>query len=246
MKIIVSSKFKAKFILVLSLTLIFSVLFSCYSMIRNAALDASAETKEIPTIIIDAGHGGIDGGTHSYDGTLEKNINLNIALMLREILINLGYSDIVMTRELDKSIHSDGVQGIRNQKISDIKNRLGIIESHDNALFISIHQNYFTQEKYSGAQVFYSKNNPESEKLAQSIRLSIINNIQKDNSREIKQSGKEIYLLNNTDAPAVMVECGFLSNRKEADLLKTEEYQRKIAFFIATGLIDYLKSTEEP
>lgn len=245
MKIIVSSKFKAKSVLFLSLTLIFSVLISCYSIVRKSALDASAQAKEIPTIIIDAGHGGIDGGTHSYDGTLEKDINLSIALMLRDILINLGYPDIVMTRELDESIHSDGVQGIRNQKISDIKNRLSIIESHENALFISIHQNFFTEEKYSGAQIFYSKNNPESEKLAQSIRLSIINNLQKENTRETKPSGKEIYLLNNTDSPAVMVECGFLSNRNEADLLKTEEYRRKIAFFIATGIIDYLNSTEE-
>ena len=101
MKIIISSKFKAKSVLFLSLTLIFSVLISCYSIVRKSALDASAQAKEIPTIIIDAGHGGIDGGTHSYDGTLEKDINLSIALMLRDILINLGYPDIVMTRELD-------------------------------------------------------------------------------------------------------------------------------------------------
>ena len=208
-------------------------------------MDASVHATEIPTIIIDAGHGGIDGGTHAYDGTLEKEINLNISLMLRDILTNLGYSDIVMTRETDKSIYSDGVQGIRNQKVSDIRNRLSIIESHENSVFISIHQNYYTQEKYSGAQIFYSKNNPESEKLAQAVRLSVINNLQKDNTREIKQSGKEIFLLNNTNAPAIMVECGFLSNRKEADILKSEDYQRKIAFLIATGLIDYLSTSEE-
>ena len=245
LKVIVSSKFKAKLFLVLSLTVIFSVLITCYSYVQKETLDADAQTDEIPTVIIDAGHGGIDGGTHSYDGTLEKDINLRIATMLRDILINLGYTDVVMTRETDKSIHDDGVQGIRNQKVSDIKNRLNIIESYENAVFISIHQNYFTQEKYSGAQIFYSKNNPESQKLAQSVRLSLINEFQKDNTREIKQSGKEIFLLNNTDSPAIMVECGFLSNRKEADLLKTEEYQRNIAFFVANGLIDYLKSTEE-
>ena len=245
MKVIVSSEFKAKLFLIISLTVIFSVLLTCYSAVRKSALDASVQNEEIPTIIIDAGHGGIDGGTHSYDGTLEKDINLSIALMLRNILVNLGYPDVIMTREIDESIHSDGVQGIRNQKISDIKNRLSMIESHENAVFISIHQNYFSQEKYSGAQIFYSKNNPESEKLAQAVRLSIINNLQKDNTREIKQSGKEIYLLNNTRSPAIMVECGFLSNRNEADLLKTEDYQKKIAFFIANGLIDYLKATEE-
>lgn len=245
MKIIVSSKFKSHLFLTLSLILIFSFLLSGYTFIlKKSALDASVNAKEIPTIIIDAGHGGIDGGTQTSDGTLEKDINLSIALMLKDILTNLGFNEIIMTRETDKSIHDEGVQGIRNQKISDIKNRLNIIESNDNAVFISIHQNYFSQEKYSGAQIFYSKNNPDSEKLAQTIRLSLINNLQKDNTREIKQSGKEIFLLNKSTAPAVMVECGFLSNAAEAKLLKTEEYQRNIAFFIAMGIIDYINLTE--
>lgn len=244
MKIIVSSKFKAHFFLVSILALIAGLLVSGYSfIIDKSALEAS-KNKFNSTIIIDAGHGGIDGGTHSADGTLEKDINLNIALRLKEILQSFGLN-VITTRETDKSIHSEGVQGIRNQKISDIKNRLHIIETTDNAVFVSIHQNYYTQPQYSGAQIFYSKNNPLSETLAQSVRASIINNLQKENTREIKKSGKEIYLLNSATVPAVMVECGFLSNKAEADLLKTEDHQQKMAFFIAMGIIDYLNSTEE-
>lgn len=245
MKIIVSSKFKAHFVLVSILVLIAGVLVSGYSyFIGKSALEANYTLNNNAVIIIDAGHGGIDGGTHSADGTLEKDINLSIALKLREVLQSFGIK-VIMTRETDKSIHSEGVQGIRNQKISDIKNRLHIIESTENAVFVSIHQNYYTQPKYYGAQIFYSKNNPLSETLAQSIRSSIINNLQKDNTREIKKSGKEIYLLNSATVPAVMVECGFLSNKVEADLLKTNDYQQKIAFFTAMGIIDYLKITEE-
>lgn len=246
MKIVVSSKLKAKITLISTLVIIFAVLATGFYLlvIKDNAVDASANKYLDYTVVIDAGHGGIDGGTQAKDGTLEKDINLNIALKLKDILESFGVKT-VMTRETDISIHNSGVTGIRNQKISDINNRLNIIETTENALFVSIHQNYFSQSKYSGAQVFYSKNNPESQSLALSIRNSLIENLQKDNTREIKQSGKEIYLLNNTTVPAVMVECGFLSNEAEADLLKTEEYQNQVAFFTAYGILNHLNSAEE-
>lgn len=245
MKVIVSPKFKAHFLLISILLLIATILISGYGYyIDKAALEANFNSNNNSIIIIDAGHGGVDGGTHSADGTLEKDINLSIALKLRDILESFGIK-VITTRESDVSIHSTGVQGIRNQKISDIKNRLHIIETTDNAVFVSIHQNFYPQTQYNGAQIFYSKNNPLSEKLAQSIRGSVITNLQKENTREIKKSGKEIYLLNSTTVPAVMVECGFLSNKAEANQLKDEKYQQKMAFFIAMGIIDYLKLTEE-
>ena len=246
MKIVVSSKLKAKITLISTLVIIFAVLATGFYLliIKDNAVDASANKYLDYTVVIDAGHGGIDGGTQAKDGTLEKDINLNIALKLKDILESFGVKT-VMTRETDVSIHNSGVTGIRNQKISDINNRLNIIETTENALFVSIHQNYFSQSKYSGAQVFYSKNNPESQSLALSIRNSLIENLQKDNTREIKQSGKEIYLLNNTTVPAVMVECGFLSNEAEANLLKTEEYQNQVAFFTAYGILNHLNSAEE-
>ncbi len=245
MKIVVSSQIKVKTVLVTSLILIFSVLATGVFFVwqKEAAVSASLSEKTVYTVVIDAGHGGIDGGTQSADGVLEKDINLNIALMLRDILDSFGIKT-VMTRETDKSIHNDGVKGIRNQKISDINNRLEIIETTQDALFVSIHQNFFTQEKYSGAQVFYSPNNTESQNLANSVRSSIILNHQKGNTREIKKSGKDIYLLNNATVPAIMLECGFLSNKSEAKLLATEDYQRQIAFFTALGIIDYINSTE--
>lgn len=245
MKVVVSSKLKAHFILISVLVLIAGFLLSGYTiLIKKSTLAANNNSNIKPIIIIDAGHGGIDGGTQSADGTLEKELNLSIAIKLKDILQSFGVN-VVMTRETDDSIHSEGVQGIRNQKISDIKNRLHIIETTENAVFVSIHQNYYTQSQYSGTQIFYSKNNPDSEILAQFIRSAVINNLQKENTREIKKSGKEIYLLNSATVPAVMVECGFLSNKDEADLLKTEKYQNDIAFFIAMGIVDYLNQTEE-
>ena len=245
MKVVVSSKLKAKITLISTLVLIFAVLLTGFYLliIKENAIDASISSNQNYTVIIDAGHGGIDGGTQSKDGTLEKNINLNIALMIRDILKTYGVNT-VLTRETDISIHNIGVTGIRNQKISDINNRLNIIETTENALFVSIHQNYFSQTKYSGSQIFYSKNNPQSQQLALSIRNAITENLQKENTREIKQSGSEIYLLKNATAPAVMVECGFLSNESEAKLLKTEEYQKQIAFFIAYGIINHMNSAE--
>lgn len=245
MKIVVSSKLKAKAVLITALVLIFSVLATgvIYVWQKEAALSASLNGKINYKVIIDAGHGGIDGGTQSADGVLEKDINLKIALKLRDILNSFGINT-VMTRETDLSLHSEGIEGIRNQKVSDINNRLSIVESTPDALFVSIHQNYFTQQKYSGAQVFYSGNNPESEKLALAIRSSIILNQQKGNTREIKKSGSEIYLLKKATVPAVMLECGFLSNEREAALLETEDYQYQIAFFTALGIIDYINSTE--
>ncbi len=244
MKVVVSSKLKAHFVLISVLILIAGFLISGYSFLIKKSTLAANNNYIRPTVIIDAGHGGIDGGTQSADGTLEKDINLSIATQLKSILQSFGI-EVVMTRETDASIHSEGVQGIRNQKISDIKNRLHIIDTTKNAVFVSIHQNYYTQSQYSGAQIFYSKNNPDSEILAQFIRSAVINNLQKENTREIKKSGKEIYLLNSATVPAVMVECGFLSNKAEADLLITEKYQKDIAFFIAMGIVDYLKQTEE-
>ncbi len=245
MKIVVSSKLKVQTVLVSSLILIFSVLATgvYYVWRKEATVSASLSGRPDYTVVIDAGHGGIDGGTQSASGVLEKDINLNIALMLRDILNSFGIKT-VMTRETDVSIHNEGVEGIRNQKVSDINNRLDIIESTPDALFVSIHQNYFIQEKYSGAQVFYSGNNPESQNLALAVRSSIILNQQKGNTREIKKSGKEIYLLQHSTVPAIMLECGFLSNEHEAKLLETEEYQRQIAFFTALGIIDYINSTE--
>ncbi len=200
----------------------------------------SSNTQHIPVIIIDAGHGGFDGGAVAPDGTVEKDINLKISLYLREYLELSGF-DTIMTRYDDTSLEDEGLDSIRKKKTSDIHNRLKLMEETDNGIFISIHQNKYPQEKYSGLQVFYSPNNSEqSSELARNIQENVVEMLQPENQRQIKECGTSVYLIYNAVKPAVLVECGFLSNYNEAQLLKTEEYQRKIAFCIATGVQDYI------
>lgn len=246
MKIIAAEKVKIKFYLLTILIFIFSTLIvgSGY-IIKKATVNVSANNSNFnKTVIIDAGHGGPDGGTSADDGTVEKDINLQIAHKLNKILMSMGV-ETVMIRTEDISIHDDTAETIRQKKVSDLKNRLDILNNTDNSIFVSIHQNHYSSSKYSGAQIFYSKNNPQSYELAESIRLPIVTYLQTDNTREIKQSGSEIYLLNNAQAPAVMVECGFLSNWSDTQNLKNEKYQQKLAFVIAIGITDYILNTEE-
>ena len=219
---------------------VFAVLFFLvvlYTFYQNDSAMSSVNLKTgLPTVIIDAGHGGVDGGAQSKDGTLEKDINLSISLKLNDILKCFGVGTI-MTRTTDISIHDKDADTIRQKKISDIHNRMKIIDSTPGGIFVSIHQNHFTSEKYSGTQVFYSKNDPRSKLLAESIQKSVVKNIQPENKRAVKPSGTEIYLLYHSNAPAVLVECGFLSNAEETNKLKTEDYQSKISFAVACGII---------
>jgi N-acetylmuramoyl-L-alanine amidase len=191
------------------------------------------------TLIIDAGHGGSDGGAVASDGTEEAQINLEIAQKLNDFLSLMGYRT-VMTRTDENSIGEKGVS-IRNEKVSDIRRRFEIIENTENCIFISIHQNFYSGSSSWGTQVFYSANNPESKKAALSIQSSIVNLLQPDNKRQIKPSGKDIYLLYHTQKPAVLVECGFISNQQDLIKLKDAQYQKEIAFCIMCGITDYIK-----
>lgn len=245
MKIIASKKIKSRLYLLIILISILSGLTVGNQLVNHfTAIDVSSNNLIQKTVIIDAGHGGPDGGTSAADGTLEKDINLQIAIKLNEILGSMGIKTL-MTRNEDVSIHDETAETIRQKKVSDIKNRLKMINETEEAVFVSIHQNHFSNSKYSGTQVFYSKNHPHSQTLANYIRLPIISILQPENSREIKQSGSEIYLLYHAKNPAVMVECGFLSNENETQKLKNNQYQQKLAFLIALGIVDYLKTTEE-
>ena len=243
MKIIAPTKLKVKFTLFVALFSIMTALLISFEAVEKLnTIDASAQNNTFKTVIIDAGHGGPDGGTSSEDGVLEKEINLQIALKLNEILESMGVKT-VMIRTQDISIHESNAITIREKKISDIKNRLKIINETDDAVFVSIHQNHYSESKYNGTQVFYSKNDPLSQTLANSIRLPIISYLQTENTREIKQCGTDIYLLYHAQKPAVMVECGFLSNTEEAKKLQDETYQQQLAFLIAIGILDYFKNT---
>lgn len=195
--------------------------------------------SELPVIILDAGHGGMDGGCVSYNGVSEKGINLNIMLNLKALLEAYGY-EVVVTRDSDTSIHDEGIEGLSAQKKSDMKNRLEIFNSCENAIAVSVHQNQFTDPKYSGAQMFYTNTNPESEHLALALQQAFVDNLQPENTREVKLTGDELYLIYYAKVPSVMIECGFLSNPEEADLLQTEDYQKKVAFTIFKGINEYL------
>lgn len=245
MKIIAPTKTKVRLALFAILfTILSGLVIGSRFVFTKSAVDAVADSAAFKTVIIDAGHGGMDGGTSAKDGTLEKNLNLQIAQKLDEILRSMGI-ETVMTRSEDVSIHDESAKTVRQKKVSDIKNRLNIINSTENAVFVSIHQNHFSNPKYSGTQVFYSKNDPLSRLLAECVRMAVISYLQPENTREIKQSGTEIYLLYHSPVPSIMVECGFLSNVQEANSLKDEEYQRKLAFLIAIGIVDYFKNTKE-
>ena len=225
------------------LPLIISILIFIYTLTFHNSVNTAKETKHNanqPIVIIDAGHGGFDGGAVAKDGTVEKDINLSIALYLREYLSVFDIKTI-MIRETDCSVEDDGLNTIRQRKTSDLHNRMKLMEETDNAIFISIHQNKYPDGKYSGTQVFYSpKTKEESQALAQTIQDCVINTLQKDNKRQIKECGTSVYLMYNAVKPAVLVECGFLSNYEETNKLKTPEYQKKIAFCIAVGIQKYL------
>ena len=231
-----------KKLIFLCVMIIISFLISV-AIINNDKLSEFASDnlslKNKPVIIVDAGHGGFDGGASTDDGVSEKGINLNIALYLKEYLNFFGFN-VVMTRETDTSTEDEGLTTIRSRKSSDLHNRMALMEKTDNAIFISIHQNHYSSAKYSGAQVFYSENfKEESSSLAQNIQDSIVYYLQQDNKRQIKSCGTSVYLIYNAVKPAVLVECGFLSNYEESELLKTEDYQRKMAFSIALGILNY-------
>lgn len=192
-----------------------------------------------PTIIIDAGHGGFDGGASTKDGVPEKNINLSISLYLNDYLKAFGFNT-VLTRVDDSSLENDGLNTIRKKKRSDLHNRMKLMEKTNNAIFISIHQNSFPVEKYNGMQVFYTEMFPEeSSRLAQLIQDNTVKLVQKNNTRQIKPCGTSVYLIYNAKKPACLVECGFLSNNEEAQKLKTEQYQKQIAFCIALGIQEF-------
>ncbi len=200
-------------------------------------------TQDKQVIVLDAGHGGVDGGCVSVNGVAEKGINLAIVESERDFLRVMGY-DVVCTREEDEAIYDRGIEGLSNQKKSDMQNRLKIFSEYPEGISLSIHQNQFTDSKYSGAQMFYSEKNSGGERLASAMQGQFVSMLQPENTRETKPVGDELYLLNNTDNPAVMIECGFLSNPEEAALLESEDYQEQIAFTVMTGIFEYFKSTE--
>lgn len=203
-------------------------------------VEAMIEESEKRIVIIDAGHGGEDSGAVGINGILEKDLNLTIAKEVGELFTKEGYA-VVYTRTKDKLLYEEheNIKGIR--KISDLKNRCKIAAEYPNALFVSIHMNSFSNAKYSGLQVYYSPENEESRLLASSVQQSVKNSLQTENERKIKK-GEGMYVLENIENTAILIECGFLTNPEECKKLSEKEYQKSLSFSIFCGIIEHIEN----
>lgn len=189
------------------------------------------------TLILDAGHGGEDGGALSLSGTKESTINLAVTRRL-ELLMPLFGVEGIMLRQEDISLHSEGAKTLREKKVSDLKNRVAAIQAQENAWLISIHQNMFSDPRYSGAQVFYAPTQG-SQALAETMQETLRSALDPGNDRVSKPIANTIYLMNHINCPAVLVECGFLSNPKEEHLLTAPGYQTKLAVALTGGFLTH-------
>lgn len=230
-------------ITVLILCCLAFLLLSYLSYSRIDKMASALAGERVRTIVIDPGHGGEDGGTVGFSRLMEKDINLDIALQLQKLLQISGYR-VIMTRTTDISINDDNLDTVRERKSSDLHNRLKIVEAQGDCILVSIHQNHFTSSRYSGAQMFYSTKNSQSKVLAENIKARVIGLLQPENKRETKPTTNSIYLLWNAKVPAVVVECGFLSNESEAAKLNNKLYRQQMAFAIYSGILDYCSANQ--
>ncbi len=226
--------------IVLALFFVLGVLQISESSKYIQTSSAPDNTEKIK-VIIDAGHGGVDGGAVAGDGTLEKDLNLKIAQILNEMLKMSG-AETIMIRDSDISIHDDSATTIRAKKASDIHNRFEIMENNPEYIFVSIHQNTYSDPQYKGAQLFYSPNVSSSVDLARCLQESFSSRLQKENEREIKKCTTDVFLIYHAKTTAVLCECGFVSNSEELENLKNSEYQKQVAFCIFSGILDYYSS----
>ena len=197
--------------------------------------DADPPPKSI-TIVLDAGHGGEDGGAVGRDGAvIEKDLNLKITLLLAEMMRANGF-DVVLTREKDELLYDRSINYQGRKKALDLAARKSIAEKTENAVFISIHMNTHPVKSCRGLQVWYSPNHEASEGIAKSIQSTVQNLMQPQSERGVKEATSRIYLLHTLNIPAVLIECGFLSNDEEAELLTDSQYQRQLALSIFLSL----------
>lgn len=239
MKIIYIST-KLLYTIIIILIFLFACIFIFFKEYHRAQEIFLPITNRI--IGIDPGHGGVDPGALSKDGLQEDEINLQIALKLKRYIEQSG-GIVVLTRYEDKGLYTDKSTTNRERKTEDLMNRKDLIQGSDCEIFISIHLNSFTESKYSGAQTFYSKKVPDSQKLAYILQDELKNVLNKENNR-LPEITEEIFILSEMDIPSVLVEAGFLSNEKEAKLLNTSEYQEKIAWSTYVGIMKYFSEME--
>ena len=190
-------------------------------------------------IVIDPGHGGEDGGAVSVSNLPESGYNLSIALRLKDLIHLLGYQT-KMIRTEDISVYTKG-EKLSEKKASDLQERVRIVNETDNAVLLSIHQNHFSDPIYNGAQVFYAQTTG-SEALAEQIQSLLVASINPGSRRKIKKVEK-IYLMSRVRCPAVLIECGFLSNPLEESRLRDPNYQKKLCSVVSVALTQFLSNT---
>lgn len=195
------------------------------------------------TLVIDAGHGGEDGGAISITGAPESQINLAISCKLEDILALYGIAPQMLRRE-DISLHDPEASTARKKKVSDLHNRVNMVESAQPSLMVSIHQNSYPESRYYGAQVFYAPTEG-SEEIATYTQSILVAALDPENRREAKQIPDTVYLMNHITCPAILVECGFLTNPEEEALLRDDSYQRKVAAALTSAILTIPEDTKE-
>ena len=238
----VNSIFKCHFLWqFLAFLLLFSLLCALFSVLPPVE-DTQAQAPIVShslsgrTVILDAGHGGEDGGTVSPSGSLEKDLNLEIVLLVRDLLQANGVR-VILTRDRDILLYDPTSDHVGHKKEQDLATRRRLAEDTPNCIFISIHMNSFSQPQYNGLQVWYSPNHPHSRVLADTLQSTVRNHLQPQNARRIKAANQQIYLLHHLQVPAILVECGFLSNPTEADLLNSPAYRQQLALLISLSIL---------
>lgn len=216
----------------LELVMAVLMLLALYIAVNHTIATSGGTLTKV--IVIDCGHGGVDGGKEGVNGTLEKDINLSIGYKLKSLLESSGFA-VVMTRTDDVGLYSESDT---NKKASDMKKRCQIIKDSNCDLCISIHQNSYTGSTVHGAQMFYYKNSVEGKRLAECLESVIKEKLGKETARPSKYNDN-YYMLLHSVCPTVIAECGFLSNPEEAEKLKNNEYQQKVAEALYYGIMKF-------
>ena len=234
---------KKKIVKILSVVMIFifAYIITGYNVNNTKNQSKTIETVALPinnkVIVLDAGHGVPDEGAQSSNGTTEAESNLKIALKVQNLLEQSG-ATVILTRSDENAIYDLDSKTLKQKKISDIHNRVKIGNESSADIFVSIHLNKIPQQQYWGWQTFYKQESPEGQKLATSIQNSLNESIQKENKR-VPMKIENVYIIKHVEIPTTIVECGFLSNPEEEQLLLNNEYQDKLAWGIYTGIMDY-------
>lgn len=234
---VVAEKQGKSLVMFITVCVLFIAGIITYITAKDVFEEVSVKGGKKYKVVIDSGHGGIDPGKVGVNGAYEKDINLAIALYLKKELEDKD-CEVIMTRETDTGLYNENDS---SKKAADLKRRVELMNNGNPDVIVSIHQNSFTQESSKGAQVFYQTTSTEGKKFAEIMQKQLADSLDKSNKRVAKPNS-DYYILKNSKSVAIIVECGFLSNPQEAQMLVSSDYQKKIAEAVAAGVLDYLKT----